>query len=61
MNNPTLKGFLCTLLLFAYLVGSIGGFGYAVYSDAWFIAVCVLVLALLAFPVVRNIFNEWIK
>lgn len=40
------------LLLFAYLVGAIGGCGYALYSRAWFVAICVLVLAVIALPTV---------
>lgn len=40
------------LLLFAYLVGAIGGCGYALYSRAWFVAVCVLILAVMALPTV---------
>ena len=39
-------------LLFAYLVGAIGGCGYALYSRAWFVAVCILVLAVMALPTV---------
>ena len=39
-------------LLFAYLVGAIGGCGYALYSKAWFVAVCILVLAVMALPTV---------
>ena len=43
--------------LFAYVVGSIGGFGYAIYAKAYFIAVCVAVLAGMAFPTAK----EWFK
>ena len=35
---------------FAYVLGSVGGFGYALYSKAYLIAVCVAVLAGMAFP-----------
>jgi len=40
------------LLLFAYVVGAIGGCGYVIYSKAWFVAICVLVLAVMALPTV---------
>ena len=40
------------LLLFAYIVGAIGGCGYALYSKAWFVAICVLILAVMALPTV---------
>lgn len=43
--------------LCAYIVGSIGGLGYAVYSKSYLIAVCVAVLAGIAFPTAK----EWFK
>lgn len=51
------KKFLCFFGLAAYAVGSIGGIGYACYSKAYFIAVCVAVLAGMAFPTAK----EWFK
>ena len=44
--------------LFFYAVGAIGGFGYAMYNRAYFIASCVIVLAVLAFPEVKKMFNN---
>lgn len=44
--------------LCAYMVGSIGGFGYAVYSRAYFIAACVLALAVMAFPTFKSFWKE---
>lgn len=44
--------------LCAYAVGSIGGFGYALYSKAYFVAVCVVVLAAMAFPTAKNWFKS---
>ena len=41
-----------------YVLGSIGGFGYALYCRAWLIAVGVVVLAVLAFPTVKRLFSE---
>lgn len=43
--------------LFAYIVGSIGGFGYAAYCKAWFIAVCIVVLAYMAFGTAKGWFK----
>lgn len=37
----------------AYAVGAIGGFGYALYNKAYFIAACVM-----AFPTVKSLFNK---
>ena len=44
--------------LFAYAVGTIGGIGYACYSKAWFIAACVAVLAVMAFPKAKEFFEQ---
>lgn len=55
------KGFLYTFLLFAYIVGAIGGFGYSAWNGTWFVAVCVLILAVMAAPTAYHIFQEWTK
>lgn len=57
----TLKGLLQFITLALYVLGTIGGFGYACYSGAYLIAVAVLVLAVMAFPTVKRIFKEWTK
>ena len=44
------KQFLSFFALGAYVLGSIGGFGYAAYSKAWPIAVSVIILAVMAWP-----------
>ena len=44
--------------LCAYGLGSIGGFGYAIYSKAYLIAACIVVLAVMAFPTARKWFNH---
>ena len=55
------KGFIYLFVLMAYLIGTINGIGYSIYIGEWPTAICVAVLAVLAFPVVRNIFKEWTK
>jgi uncharacterized membrane protein len=55
----TLKGLLQFITLALYVLGAIGGFGYACYSGAYLIAVAVLVLAVMAFPTAKRIFKEW--
>lgn len=54
-----LKGIISMFLLMLYAMGSIGGFGYAMYCKAYLIAVAVLVLAIMAFPTAKRIFKEW--
>lgn len=41
-----------------YAIGAIGGFGYAMYSKAYFIASCVIVLVVLAFPEAKKMFKD---
>jgi uncharacterized membrane protein len=55
------KGILYTFILMLYAMGSIGGFGYACYSGAYLIAFAVLVLAVMAFPTTKRVFQEWTK
>ena len=46
------------LILALYILGAIGGFGYAVYSDAKVISVAVMVLAGMAWPTARQCFKN---
>ena len=45
-------------ILALYILGAIGGFGYAVYSDAKVISVAVMVLAGMAWPTARQCFKN---
>lgn len=42
----------------AYALGSLGGFGYAIYCKAYLIAVVIIVLAAMAFPTLKKFFNK---
>ena len=42
--------YLSFIILALYVLGSIGGFGYACYSGAYLIAVAVVALAVMAWP-----------
>lgn len=46
------------LVLFAYLIGTVNGIGYSIYIGEWMTAVCVLVMAAMAFPTVRCFWDE---
>lgn len=54
-----LKGIFYTFVLMLYAMGSIGGFGYAMYCKAYLIAAAVLVLAILAFPTIKDVWKKW--
>lgn len=40
------------------VVGALGGFGTAIYHKEYFIGVCVLALAAMAFPTVRKWYKD---
>lgn len=44
--------------LAAYAVGTIGGFGYACFCKAYFIAACVAALAVMAFPKAKEFYHK---
>lgn len=52
------KEIISFILLTLYFMGTIGGFYYAVYSDAKVISVAVLVLAGMAWPSARKCFKN---
>lgn len=51
------KYFVALLWLAVYLLGVIGGVGYAAYSGAWVIAICVVLLGVMAFPKAKEAFK----
>ena len=55
-DNMKQVGYLFILLL--WVMGGIGGAGYAIYNNAWPIAVGAVVNAVLAFPKVREYFKK---
>lgn len=46
------------LILFTYLIGTVNGIGYSIYIGEWPTAVCVLVLAVMAFPTAHYIWDQ---
>ena len=53
-----MKNFIAFVCLCAYVMGAIGGFGYAVYEGAYPIAAGVAALSVMSFPTVKKHFNE---
>ena len=51
------KYFVSLGWLAAYAVGLVGGVGYAAYSGAWVIAICVVLLGVMAFPKAKEAFK----
>lgn len=51
------KGFIYFALICLYILGSIGGIGFACYNHAYLIAIGVAVVALMALPQVVKYFK----
>ncbi len=45
-------------MLFLYVIGAIGGIGYAIYGGAWPIAAGVVVAGVLSWPKVKSLYNK---
>ena len=57
-NESNMKKYFVALLwLVAYAMGLVGGVGYAAYSGAWVIAICVILLGVMAFPKAKEVFK----
>ena len=54
------KGFFSMFMMMAYLMGSVGGFGYAMYCEAYVIAVAIVLLSIMAFPKAKEYFHNFI-
>jgi uncharacterized membrane protein len=52
-----MKKYFAFLVLSMYVLGAVGGFGYAMYQGAYLIAVAVVVLALMAFPTAQKYYE----
>ena len=55
-----MKRVLNFILLFLTLIGIIGGIGYGIYDERWVIAVGIAVAGYMAWPKVKNVFEELI-
>lgn len=53
-----MKNFIASILLCLTIVGFIGGIGYSLYQSAWFIAVGQVVVGIMAFPKVKQLFKQ---
>ena len=52
------KKFYCFAVIAAWVLGTVGGFGWAAYNKAWLIAACIAALGAMAFPYVKKVFQE---
>lgn len=56
-----MKKLLSFAELCAYVLGTIGGVGYACYSHAYLIAAAIVALGAMAFPEAKRAFEELTK
>ena len=52
------KQFLSFIGICAYVMGTIGGFGFSVYGGSWPVAISVLILAVMAWPTAKKLWND---
>ena len=52
------KQILSFIGLCAYAMGTIGGFGFSVYGGSWPVAISVLILAVMAWPTAKKLWND---
>ena len=57
-DNSIMKNFIASILLCLTIVGFIGGIGYSLYQSAWLIAVGQVVVGIMAFPKVKQLFKQ---
>ncbi len=55
------KGFICFFQICLYILGSIGGIGYALYNKAYPVAVGVAAVAAMAFPYIKGEFKKMVE
>lgn len=56
-----MKKFLYLIILFAYVMGTIGGIGYTCYIHEWVIAIAVAILGVLAFPTAKYYYYKMME
>ncbi len=49
-----MKKLIAFIIFCAYILGTIGGFGYAAWGGSWPIAVAVIILAVMAWPTFKE-------
>lgn len=52
------KQFLSFIGICAYAMGTIGGFGFSAWGGSWPVAIAVLILAVMAWPTVKKLWND---
>lgn len=55
------KGFIYFALICLYILGAIGGIGFAYYNHAYLIAIGVAIVALMAFPYIKGVFKKMVE
>ena len=55
------KGFIYFALICLYILGTIGGIGYACYNHAYLIAVGVAAVAMMALPYIKGVFKKMVE
>ena len=46
------------IILALYILGTVGGFGYAIYCGAYLISIAIVALAIMALPTARKCIED---
>jgi hypothetical protein len=57
-NRTSMKKFVSFIMICLYVLGTIGGLGWVLYSEGYVIAVGVVAVAFMAFPSAKKYFND---
>lgn len=52
------KQFLSFIGICAYAMGTIGGFGFSAWGGSWPVAISVIILAVMAWPTAKKLWND---
>ena len=56
-----MKKFAYLIIMFAYVMGVIGGIGYTCYLHEWVIAIALVVVGAMAFPSAKYIYKKMME
>ena len=57
-NEGIMKKFISFIMICLYVLGTIGGLGWVLYSEGYVIAVGVVAVAYMAFPAAKTYFKD---
>lgn len=57
-NKKKMKKMIAFIEVCAFVIGALGGIGYAVYGGSWPIAVAIVIMAVMAWPTFKGAYKQ---